>query len=60
MNAILGLLSKGDIKVNHFIRNEPAHARASVVVFSAGARVLDRIPTEPGEVQDLVNKGAGK
>lgn len=28
----LGLLSKGDIKVNHFIRDEPAHARATVVV----------------------------
>lgn len=28
----LGLLGKGDIKVNHFIRNEPAHARATVVV----------------------------
>jgi hypothetical protein len=27
-----GLVSKGDIKVNHFIRNEPAHARATVVV----------------------------
>lgn len=28
----LGLLGKGDIKVNHFVRDEPARARATVVV----------------------------
>lgn len=103
----LGALSKGDIKLNHFIRDEPAHARASVLVHelyhywdkkvaknyyanvsygkidpatkhtheydaylatslywqmvkkegsgSALTRLLDRIPTDPGQVRELVN-----
>lgn len=107
----LGLLSKGDIKVNHFIRNEPAHARATVVVHelyhywdkkvartsypnvsygyidpaskhiheydaylatslywemvkkegdaSPLARMLDRIPSEPGQVREMVNGALG-
>jgi len=104
-------VSKGNIKVNHFIRNEPAHARASVVVHelyhywdkriarnlypnvsygyidpaskhiheydaylatslywqmvkkegdsSALARLLDRIPTDPGQVQEMVDGVVG-
>lgn len=107
----LGLVSKGDIKVNHFIRNEPAHARATVVVhelyhywdkkvarnaypnvsygvIAAGtqhvheydaylatslywemvkkegdasplAKMLDGIPTDPGQVRELVNSKVG-
>ena len=107
----LGLLSKGDIKVNHFVRNAPANARASVVVHelyhywdkkvarnyypnvsygvidpankhiheydaylatslywqmvkkegdsSPLARLLDRIPTDQGQVRELVNGAVG-